>query len=182
MAARRTYTCRAKTTREARDWVRVCGRGRRGQCERDSGGHLWPAACSSALFSAAAPPSPLPHPTATLLPTQATALREQRASSKGRRYRNRQLVELLVSKENGSLGITIGGGVDSGHADKTQIFVTQIKAGGAAERQVRGRPGRAHVEREEEHRLASRVAEPPPASNPLCFIGAPSKRRHPRQH
>jgi hypothetical protein len=125
MAARRTYTCRASSTRIARDWV----------C---SSAHLFSSFSQSHLICKKRRPASqffpsLPSPAHV----QTTALREQRTSSKGRRYRNRQLIELLVSKESGSLGITIGGGVDSGHTDKTQVFITQIKPDGAAERQVR---------------------------------------------
>ncbi len=46
-------------------------------------------------------------------------------------------MEFRVHKEqDGSLGITIGGGIDSGVPEKTQIFVTDIKFDGAAAKQV----------------------------------------------
>lgn len=64
------------------------------------------------------------------------AITGQRAASK--RYQNRNLIEVCVQKEKGSLGISIGGGIDSGVPEKTQIFITEIKPEGPAAAQVCG--------------------------------------------
>eukprot|EP00045_Choanoeca_perplexa_P009116 m.86017 g.86017 ORF g.86017 m.86017 type:complete len:527 (-) comp14759_c0_seq1:1802-3382(-) len=55
---------------------------------------------------------------------------------RSKRYRDRKVHEMVVHKELGvPLGISIAGGVDSGVADKTDVYVTGIKPEGAVAKQ-----------------------------------------------